>query len=420
LKAVFGLCLLYYGLILLKAGAAPIAETDFARDLMQGAGGSALFAFAVGAVLTMICQSSVSVSLLAIAFATSGLFNLEQSVMVVIGANLGGSGVMLMLSSNVTGIARQLAMFQISFNVIGCLVLVPLFYLETLLGSPPLLATLQAISSDVGQQIAITHLVFNATAALELFASVPIAHKYLARLYPPTTHEDDSRLAYLDEQLAANPEIAAIMIEKEQLRLMRRLPRYVDLVRREDRAAASKDLAALRESFRSVHGQAGVYIEGLSDHRLTVDSHERVYRLVERHGRLDSLEAALVDFVRAAPLIGDSSPLENTRAAFVEGLDAVLLSVVDAIESGSLDDIALIEQITADRGELMEGIRRKFLSDETLSLSREEKLGLLQITGLFERLIWMLREMTQKSVTEPPAPTQEESHDTHPLQAATS
>lgn len=411
--AVFGLCLLYYGLVLLKAGAAPIADTAFAREVMQGAGGSALFAFAVGAVLTMICQSSVSVSLLAIAFATSGLFDLEQSVMVVIGANLGSSGVMLMLSSNVRGTARQLAMFQIGFNIVGCLVLVPLLYMETFLGSPPLLATLRAISSEVGQQIAVTHLVFNATAALVLFAAVPIAQKYLARLYPPTKHEDDSRLAYLDEQLDANPEIAAIMIEKEQLRLMGRLPRYVDLVRSEDREAASKDLATLREGFRSVHRQAGVYIDGLLDHRLTVDNHERVYRLVERHGRLDGLEAALSDFVRAAPLIGGSSALENTRAAMVEGLDAVLLSVVDTMESGNPEDIALVEQITADRGDLMEGIRRKFLSDETLSLSREEKLGLLQMTGLFERLIFMLREMTQMSVVEPPARTQEKEPNSH-------
>ena len=397
LRAVFGLCLLYYGLVLLKMGAAPIAEEPFFKELMAGAGGSPMAALAIGAALTLISQSSVSVSLLAIAFAASGLLSFEQTVMVAYGTNLGSSIATWLLSGQIRGTARQVAMYQFSFNIVGCIVLVPLFYTETAFGFPPLMAAVQSLSDDVGQQIAFAYLFFNMIAGFVLLPLIGASERLLARLYPPTEAEDESRLAFLSDHAAANPEIALIMAEKEQLRLLQRLPRYVDVPRLQDAGQRVRKMAALREAFRSVHKQAGIYIDDLADDRLVAENHERVYRIVDRHSRLETLEAALAEFAEAAPLLQGSGALEDIRVALVEGLDAVLLSFVDAMESGDAEDMALIQRITGDRGDLMEGVRRQFLSDETVSLGREEKLGLLQLTGLLERLIWMLREMAQKA-----------------------
>lgn len=402
LRAVFGLCLLYYGLVLLKMGAAPIAEEPFFTELMQGAGGSALAALVIGAVLTVICQSSITVAMLAIAFTTSGLFSFEQSVMVMYGTNIGSSIATWMLSGQIRGTARQVAMYQVAFNFFGCLVLVPLFYTEMAFGIPPFMSGTQELSSDVGQQLAFICLFFNLVAALVLLPLIGPSQKLLARLYPPTEQEDDSRLAFLSEHAAANPEIGLLMAEKEQLRLLQRLPRYIDVPRIQDAGQRIRKLAALREAFRSVHKQAGVYIDDLADDRLVAENHERVYRIVDRHSRLETLETALAEFAEAAPLLQGSDALEDIRVALVEGLDAVLLSFVEAMDSGDAEDIALVRRITGDRGDLMEGVRRQFLSDETVTLGRDEKLGLLQLTGLFERLIWMLREMAQKAPLDTP------------------
>lgn len=406
LRAVFGLCLLYYGLVLLKTGAAPIADEPFFTELMEGAGGSALAALVIGAVLTVICQSSITVAMLAIAFTTSGLFSFEQSVMVMYGTNIGSSIATWMLSGQIRGTARQVAMYQVAFNFFGCLVLVPLFYAEMTFGIPPFMSGTQGLSNDVGQQLAFICLFFNLVAAVVLLPLIAPSERLLARLYPPTEQEDESRLAFLSDHAAANPEIALIMAEKEQLRLLQRLPRYIDVPRLTEAGLRGRRMVELREAFRSVHKQAGIYIDDLADDRLVAENHERVYRIVDRHSRLETLEAALAEFAEAAPRLQGSAALEDIRIALIEGLDAVLLSFVEAMESGDAEDMALIQRITGDRGELMEGVRRQFLSDETVSLGREEKLGLLQLTGLFERLIWMLREMTQKA---PLAMSQEES-----------
>lgn len=396
-RAVFGLGLLYYGLVLLKLGAAPIAEAAFFEELMRGAGGSALIALLVGAALTVLCQSSTTVTLLAIAFATSGLFTFEQSVMVVYGSNLGSSAVSWLLSGQIRGTERQVAMYQVAFNVFGCMVLVPLFYLELAFGLPLLMTAAQAMASDIGLQLAFISFFFDAVSALVLLPLIGIAERILARIYPPTKQEDDARLAYLGTQVAATPEVTLIMVEREQMRLVQRLPRYIALARQADGAPRDQMLAELRAAFESVHQQTAPHVEDLVGARLVADSPERVHRIVDRHSRLEALEGMLAEFAVVAPRLRGTGALQDIQVALVEGLDAVLLAVVGAMESGDPEDLEMIQQITGDRGALMEGVRRKFLSDATATLGRDEKLGLLQLTGLFERLIWMLREMAHRT-----------------------
>jgi phosphate:Na+ symporter len=397
LRAIFGLGLLYYGLVLLKMGAAPIAEAAFFEDLMQGAGRSALIALAVGAALTVLCQSSTTVTLLAIAFATSGLFSFEQSVMVVYGSNLGSSFVSWLLSGQIRGTERQIAMYQVAFNVFGCMVLVPLFYLELGLGLPLLMAGAQALTSDIGLQLAFICLFFDAISALLLLPLIGVSERLLARFYPPTEQEDDSRLTYLTTQVSATPEVALIMVEREQLRLVQRLPRYIALARTGDSIQRDRKLASLRAAFASVHQQTGSHIEDLVAARFVAQTPKRIHQIVDRHSRLGALEALLVEFATIAPMLQGSTAVDDIRIALVEGLDAVLLAVVGAMESGDPVDLAFIHQITGDRGALMDGVRQRFLSDATAQLGREEKLALLQLTGLLERLIWMLREIAQKA-----------------------
>ena len=397
LRAVFGLCLLYYGLTLLSEGAAPFAQDPFFRDMMLGTHGSPFAALVIGAVLTVICQSSVTVSMLAITFAASGFFSFEQAVMVVYGTNLGSSIATWLLSGKIRGTARQVTMYQVAFNIVGCVVLVPLFYLETLGGVPMVLALVKNLSSDVGQQLAITYLIFNMAAAIVLLPLLKLQNQLLTKLYPPTLQEDDSRLAFLNERTAADPEIATLMAEKEQMRLLARLPAYMDAVRLEDPVSRTRRLSELQDGFASVHGQAGVYIHDLAEHGLTPENHDIIYRVVDRHNRLEGIASALRQFAESAPLLEGSATLASIRVGLVEGLDAILLTCVEGMQSGDPEDMAMIERITGDRGDVMEGVRRSFLSDDTVALSREEKLGLMQLTGLFERLVFLLHDMAQKT-----------------------
>ncbi|MBU0723847.1 MAG: Na/Pi symporter [Alphaproteobacteria bacterium] len=397
LRAVFGLCLLYYGLTLLAHGAAPFAEDPFFQEMMLGTHGSPMAALAIGILLTVICQSSITVALLAITFAGSGFFSFEQAVMIIYGTNLGSSISTWMLSGKIRGTARQVAMYQVAFNIVGCVVLVPLFYVETLGDVPLLMALVQSLSSDLGHQLAIICLLFNVAAAVVLVPLLKPQQRLFEKLYPATRQEDDSRLVYLSERSIDDPEIATLMAEKEQLRLMARLPLYIEAMRLDEPLARTRRLTELHDSFASVHGQAGIYIHSMAEDGLTPENHDIVYRVVDRHNRLEGIEEALRHFADSAPLLEGSATLASIRTGLVEGLDAIMLTCIDGMESGDAEDMAMIERITGDRGDVMEGVRRSFLSDDTVALSREEKLGLMQLTGLFERLVFLLRDMALKA-----------------------
>lgn len=397
LNAIFGLCLLYYGLVLLKSGTVPLADSAFFTGLMAGLDGSLAAAFAIGAALSAACQSSITVALLGIGFLSHGFFSFEQALLVIYGTNLGSSAVTYMLSSGVKGTARQVAIYQVGFNLAGCALLLALFGAEHYLGAPLVMALLHALSDDVSQQLAFSYLAFNTITALALLPFIDRAGRALARRYPASPLEADSQLAYLGDHVARDPATAALLAEQEQLRLLARLPRYVALLRLEDRMARTQALAQLHQSYVAVLEQARPYVGQIADAGLTPQNHDRIYRLIDRQDRLAAIELTLRDFVAAAPMLDHSQALASIRVALVEGLDAVLLSYVEAMESRDPEDMALVERITGDRGAVMEGVRRGFLSDAALTLDRDEKLGLMQLTGLFERLIFLLREMALKA-----------------------
>jgi len=397
LSAIFGLCLLYYGLVLLKAGTVPLAQSDGVMALMAGLDGSLAAAFLIGAALSAACQSSITVALLGRGFLGSGLFSFEQAMLVIYGTNLGSGIVTYLLAGGVQGTARRMALFQLGFNLTGCVLLLALFASEHVFGVPLVMALLRAVSSDVPQQLALSYLVFNSVTALFLFPLIGLVEQLLARRCPPSPQESDSQLAYLSPETARDPATAILLVEKEQARLLERLPRYAELLRQADTPARKARLEALHKAFVSVHDQTKPYIAGLAEGDLTADSHEHVYRIVDRHDRLGSIESVLYEFAAAAPLLEGSTALAAIREALTEGLDALLLSYVEAMAGDDPDDLALIERITGDRGELMEGVRRSFFSDAALKLGRDEKMGLLQLTGLFERLVWLLREMALKA-----------------------
>ena len=73
----------------------------------------------------------------------------------------------------------------------------------------------------------------------------------------------------------------------------------------------------------------------------------------------------------------------------VESLDAIVLTAVDATESSDQTDLDILASLTSDKGQLMEKIRRSYLSSEA-GLSTEERSLILYVTNLFERSVWTL------------------------------
>jgi hypothetical protein len=70
----------------------------------------------------------------------------------------------------------------------------------------------------------------------------------------------------------------------------------------------------------------------------------------------------------------------------------VLLTTVDCWKSRDEADLAAVAAMTEDRGTMMEGIRRAY-AEGNADLDHKDKTGLFHLTSLFERIVWLLRQI---------------------------
>jgi hypothetical protein len=81
-----------------------------------------------------------------------------------------------------------------------------------------------------------------------------------------------------------------------------------------------------------------------------------------------------------------------------EGLHVTLLSLIDAVESPDSYNLEILTTITADRGQMMEEIRKSIFREESGGTQQNQQT-LYSITTIFERLISLMRRMSNLLMT---------------------
>lgn len=391
LLAAFGIGLVFLGLEMLQDAAAPLAEEPWVRDALAGIGSSYIVGFLAGAILSFVTQSTNSIALLAITLSTAGVLSFEQCVMVIYGANVGSSALTYVLSAGLKGRQRQVAMYQVAFNFVAAAVMAPLFYLEVYGGVPLTIALAKALTAEPSLQLAYIHVLFNVGGAVVLTPFVAQAARILARRYPPPPEENDARPQFIYEQALQEPETALDLATLEQQRLASYLPRLLDLAR-----AAPKDAAAAIAGGRRVIDGLGSaideFLERLGESSLTHSAYERLNQALIMQRLLDGLSETLGDLARSVVDAGPGSAKARLTGSVVEGLDAVLLTVVEAMGPDGEDDRILLRRMSGDRGALMRRLREEYLASDA-SLAAADKMTILTVTNLAERASWLINRL---------------------------
>jgi phosphate:Na+ symporter len=327
--------------------------------------------------------------------AESGLLGAEATAMVIYGAHLGNTLFRMLVGGGMRGSSRQVAGFQDLIKITGTVVFVPLLYLEIYGKTPLVLALARAASSNIETQMALTNLVYSISLALGFtFLSGPTL-RFLEWLWPVTASESFSKVQYLDQEALAYPETALDLAEKEQLRLVQRLPDFLaglteGGLARENSSAQLWAADDLHRSFSILAGEIDSYCASLVDREHSHGTSERLINMQSRQSLIEFLEEALynlVTTVRETPPTPQLQPLVHNVA---DALDFLLRTAADAAASVQPSDADLLLQMCADRGELMGKIRSMHLAAER-NLGQADKSLLLTLTTLFERIVWMLK-----------------------------
>ena len=340
--AMFGLAMIMYGLYLVKTGAAGYAGAGWVGPILASIHDHYMIAFVLGFVLTLLAQSNLAIMMIVIAFAASGLFDLEESAMAMYGAQAGTGLLTYVFSFHAHGRARQVVVTQIAYDTIATTTFVMLFYLEFLSGMPLILGLARQLSSEVGTQAVYVALIFQFGAALLL---VLVQNPILARIcdwFPPSAAEVLSKEKFIHARASDSPETALLLIEKEQFRLFQRLPKYIDFVRKESGDSEAHHPNTYHEAFAHISARIGETLSSISGHGLNQATSDKLIRTTKLEEQLVTLEDIVYRLANQMLEAHDSDRAGELGRNIMESVDFMILTAIDAIESQDASEIDML------------------------------------------------------------------------------
>lgn len=386
--ALLGLGLLFLGLQLIKLAGAPLSELEWMRALVAFAAASDLLGLGLGLLIGVALQSSSTLAVIAVTLTDSGLLSLEQTVVLLLGGGLGSGVAVALMAVNLGGTARQLALFQVVVKGIGTILLLLLFWAERYADLPLLLHPLSGIIGDSAMQVALIFLVVQlAGAALVMPLQRPLLGVF-AKLAPPAPEESLSRPRYLYEQALEDAATALDLAEREERQLLARLPALLPAegVGSSMPQGAAPALAASIELAQEIDR----LLEELLRRGADDESIHAIMNLKSRNRLAIDLCEALRELLPLLDQVRGAATVLSLPQLLVEASHALLMCLHDAMRDRDPLDLELLREMTGDRAELMEGVRRDLLRQRS-GLDQEDRESLFTATNLFERLVWLVR-----------------------------
>ncbi len=391
--ALFSVGLLFFGLQMMKDAFAPLPGFAWFGEVATFLQGSAFATFAVGALLRLLVQSSSAIAVIAIALAHGGLFSSEQAAMMMYGTGVGVGLSVFLLSSNLRGIPRQLALYQALINSSAGMTLGALYYIEKLTGFPLALGLTERLAGDASLRLAFAFLILQSTAVSAALIFSRSAVRWLEKFSPPTDEQDLSRPRFLSEDALNDPESALDLVDKEQQHLLGHLVSQLATILEETAATSKVPAGVIHRGAAAVGTEVQGFIRELAEREVDHATSRRVLDFERRIVLILSLNDTVHSFVETFTRLRSGPTLEGSFVGnLAESLNTLILSAMDAARANDPDEVALLLRITSDRGDIMERLRRNVLAGPQ-PLDHQQKSHLFYLTSLFERAVWLLRQL---------------------------
>ena len=383
--ALLGVGMLFLGVDFIKGVGAPIQELESATLGAAMRGGLDVLAFAIGVLVTLASQSSTTVSIVAMALAASGVISLDNGALVVVGSGLGSALSALVLAYRMHGTAKQLMVYQALLKASGVTVLLALTVVNVAAEGALLSALLAAAAGSASLALAFVYVLLQLSSDLVMHLAHGPMNRLVERLAPLTSEEVLSQPEHLSDSALEEPEVALLLVEQEQQRLIARLPHYLDALRAD---APYSSVGALPQADLRIAHRCEQFLQHIVERHASPQALNRAILLRDRNALITSLQETLAELADAGSRPGGNA-LAGLRASVVESLHMLLETLCDVVDRHDPDDIQLLLSLSEDRSDMMETFRRRAPSEPALDGQAQHTL--ITITSLFERAVWLLR-----------------------------
>ena len=195
-----GFAVLMFGMELMKNAVSPLAEMeDFSKLLV--AFKNPILSVLFGAVFTGVIQSSAASVGILQALSLTGTISYRMAIPIIMGQNIGTCVTSLISSIGVNKNAKRVTVVHMSFNIIGTVICLTIFY------GLDALVHFTFVDKPIGVvEIAAVHSIFNIATTLILLPFSSMLVKLAKKLIPDSKEAEVSVL--LDKRLIATPPLA--------------------------------------------------------------------------------------------------------------------------------------------------------------------------------------------------------------------
>ncbi len=240
-EVLLGFGILFFGLTLMKGAFEPIKSSAEFRHLFLIIGENHLLGVLIGALLTVIVQSSTATIGITLALASTGLLSFDASVALILGENIGTTITANIAAIGTTLAARRAALAHFLFNVIGVAYILLLFpqFVHLVdkvtgmagIGPPDFVVQTQAQAAAFGvaigdkpfiaRHIANAHTLFNVINVLVFLPLVGLLAKLTTLMVRGREEVAEFHLNFIDSRVLNTPSIALGQARSETRRMAR-------------------------------------------------------------------------------------------------------------------------------------------------------------------------------------------------------
>ncbi len=176
-----------------------------------------LLLIVIGIVLTALVHSSSTITSLMVVLAGIDVLPFHNALFLALGSNIGTCITSILSSAGTHVNAKRTAVVHLLFNTFGCL----LFIAPLWIWKNQVAGLFASVSSNVGQQIAVFHTLFNICTTAVLMPFTKYVVKLACFIIPEKKIEQDGRFGFkfIDDRLLSTPPVAVGNTKNEIIRM---------------------------------------------------------------------------------------------------------------------------------------------------------------------------------------------------------
>ncbi len=335
---------------------------------------------AIGAVLTMVVQSSSAMLGITIALASSGSVTFQTAVALVLGENIGTTITAILATLGANSSAKRAARAHASFNVVGVLLLLPFFwkylaFVEYLIGGVADELTANGERPYIAAHIAAAHTLFNVMATLIALPFLKHLERFVVWLTPAPATKETPHLRYLPSKLDLEaPALTLTMAEKEVLNLAEITGRAVEATRKLLLAekfdpALFEKIVSYEKITDSIQSEITIFLCRAQQARLSSEQSAASHAYIHASDEFESIADYCASLARARARLHEAGqsltgPALETLSSYTTAVTQNFADMVAALLRGERLDRSHFEKTTlalAEEGNHIRNLHRQRL-----------------------------------------------------------